>query len=188
VVVGHEQNDVGVARGAFEEGPRCASENGAASDALHDGVIVYRDNDVVTKRTLLERYQAAVQQGKFSFPLSELIGFRLTEVEPGYAAVDLECTQQHYNPTGSLHGGVLCAIADTAMGIAHASLLNEGESSTTTELKINFLRPVRQGKLRAMGRVIKHGKTLTVIESDVVDEEGQLVARALSTCMTLRSQ
>jgi uncharacterized protein (TIGR00369 family) len=137
-------------------------------------------------RTLLEHYQAAVREGRFAFPLSELLGFRLTEVEPGYAVVDLECKEHHSNPMGSLHGGVLCAIADTAMGIAHASMLSEGESSTTTELKINFLRPVRQGKLRAIGKVIKHGKTLTVLESVVLDEEGQLVARASSTCDAAR--
>src|SRR3989442_7448104 len=86
---------------------------------------------------------------------------------------------------GTLHGGVLCDIADAAMGMAWASTLDEGETFTTLELKINFLKPVWTGKLTATGRVVQGGRTIGLVECDVVDEKHRLVARASSTVMTL---
>ena len=119
-------------------------------------------------------------------PVATLIGFRLTEVEPGHAVIELAATERHANPMGTLHGGVLCDIADAAMGTAYASTLEEGETYTTLELKINFLKPVWTGKLRAVGRLVKGGRTIGLVECDVTDEKQSLVARASSTCMTLR--
>jgi uncharacterized protein (TIGR00369 family) len=87
---------------------------------------------------------------------------------------------------GTLHGGVLGDIADAAMGTAWASTLGEGETFTTLELKINFLKPVWSGTLRARGRVVKGGRTIGLMECDVLDAQDRLVARASSTCMTLR--
>jgi uncharacterized protein (TIGR00369 family) len=71
------------------------------------------------------------------------------------------------------------------MGIAYASTLAEDESFTTLELKINFLKPVWQTRLTAEGRVVKRGRTIGLTECDITDENGSLVARASSTCMTL---
>src|SRR5947199_88836 len=102
--------------------------------------------------------------------------------------LELAAGRQHANPMGALHGGVLCDIADAAMGIAYASTLAEGETFATVELKINFLKPVWAAKLRATGRIIKRGKTLGFVECDITDEEQSLVARASSTCMTLRGE
>src|SRR5205809_4974337 len=119
-------------------------------------------------------------------PVARLIGFRVTSIEPGRAILELEAGPQHANPMGTLHGGVICDVADAAMGVAYASTLGEGESFTTLELKINFLRPFRSGTLIATGRVVKAGKTIGLTECDVTDTDGRLVARALSTCMTLR--
>ncbi|MBI2902459.1 MAG: PaaI family thioesterase [Candidatus Methylomirabilis oxyfera] len=119
-------------------------------------------------------------------PVATLIGFRLTEVEPGRAVIEFDATERHANPMGTLHGGVLCDIADAAMGTAYASTLAEGETYTTLELKINFLKPVWNAKLLAVGRVVKGGRTVGLVECDVMDEKQSLVARATSTCMTLR--
>jgi uncharacterized protein (TIGR00369 family) len=119
-------------------------------------------------------------------PIGETIGMRVVEVGPDFAAFEMEADRRHANPMGTLHGGVLCDIADGAMGVAWASGLGEGESFTTLELKINFLKPVWNGKLRAEGRVVKRGKTVGLTECDVRDEKGELVARASSTVMTLR--
>jgi len=132
--------------------------------------------------TLVDRIKA----GEIGAPVSELIGFRLTSVEPGKAVFELDAGPQHANPMGTLHGGVLCDIADAAMGIAYASTLGEGETFTTLELKINFLRPFRTGRLTATARMVKAGRTIGLAECDVTDTEGRLIARAMSTCMTLR--
>ena len=121
-------------------------------------------------------------------PIARLIGFQLTAIEAGEAVVEFEATEAHTNPMGTLHGGVLCDIADAAMGLAYAAALDEGESFTTLELKINFLKPVWKGKLRARGRVVKQGRTVSLVECDITDDQGALVARANSTCMTLRGE
>lgn len=121
-------------------------------------------------------------------PIARLIGFKLVSIEPGQAVIEFEATERHANPMGTLHGGVLCDIADAAMGIAYASLLEAGESFTTLELKINFLKPIWRARLRAIGRVIKNGRTIGLVECDVLDEKDQLVAHATSTCMTLRGE
>jgi len=121
-------------------------------------------------------------------PIARLIGFQVTSVRHGEAVVELEASDIHANPMGTLHGGVLCDIADAAMGIAYASTLDDGESFTTLELKINFLRPVWKEKLRAVGRVVKRGRVVGMVECDVTNSEGALVARSSSTCMVLRGE
>jgi len=89
---------------------------------------------------------------------------------------------------GTVHGGVLCDIADAAMGFAFATTLAEGESFTTIELKINYLRPVWKARLRATGRIVKRGRKIGLVDCDVADENGALVARASSTCMVLSGE
>jgi uncharacterized protein (TIGR00369 family) len=126
--------------------------------------------------------------GAFSPPIARLIGFTMREIEPGRAIIDFEAGPQHANPMGTLHGGVLCDIADAAMGMAYAATLGEGESFTTLELKINFLKPVWQGQLRAIGKVVKRGRTVGMVECDVLDDKDNLVARATSTCLTLNGE
>ncbi len=121
-------------------------------------------------------------------PIAKLIGFTVTLAESGRAIVEFQASERHANPMGTLHGGVLCDIADAAMGIAYASNLNEGETFTTLEMKINFIKPVWNARLVATGSVIKQGKTIGLVECDVVDEQEQLVAHATCTQMTLRGE
>jgi uncharacterized protein (TIGR00369 family) len=92
---------------------------------------------------------------------------------------------QHANPMGTLHGGILCDIADAAMGVAFASTLKAGQSFTTIELKINFFRPVWEAQLKAEAKVVRRGSTIGYVECEVTDEQGHLVAKAASTCMVL---
>ncbi len=133
----------------------------------------------------LERIRRAVAEG-WTVPVAELVGFRLTEVERGRARVELQASQKHENPMGTLHGGIICDIADAAMGMSYASMLRSDESFTTVELKINFLRPFWSGRLVARGKVIKMGRTMGLIECRVTDEKRRLVAYATSTCLTLQ--
>jgi uncharacterized protein (TIGR00369 family) len=119
-------------------------------------------------------------------PIGDLLGLTLVGTEAGKAIVEFEASQRFANPMGTLHGGVLCDIADAAMGVAYRSTLAEGETFTTLELKINFLRPVWNAKLRAEGKVVRGGNIVGLVECDILDERGRLVARASSTCMKLR--
>src|ERR1700758_2169475 len=119
-------------------------------------------------------------------PVARLIGFEAKEITDGRAIVTLAAGPQHANPMGTLHGGILCDIADAAMGIAFASTLAPDESFTTVELKINFFRPVWEARLKAEGKVVRRGSSIGYIECEVTDEQGKLVAKAASTCMVLR--
>jgi uncharacterized protein (TIGR00369 family) len=138
--------------------------------------------------TLLERVQAMIRGEAPPAPVAELVGFRLVEAEPGHAVFEMEAGPRHANPMGTLHGGILCDIADAAMGIAYASTLGEGETFTTLEMKINFLKPIWKARLRAVGRLVKRGKTVGLVECDVFDETDSLVARASCTCLTLSGE
>jgi uncharacterized protein (TIGR00369 family) len=121
-------------------------------------------------------------------PVARLIGFEAKEIGEGRATVILAAGPQHANPMGTLHGGILCDIADAAMGIAFASTLAAEESFTTVELKINFFRPVWQTMLRAEGIVVNRGRTVGYAECAITDEENRLVAKAACTCMVLRGE
>ena len=121
-------------------------------------------------------------------PVARLIGFELTSIRHGESVIELQASDMHANPMGTLHGGILCDIADAAMGIAFSSTLEDGESFTTLELKINFLRPVWKDKLRAAGKVVKRGKSVGMVECDVTNSRGVLVARSSSTCLVLRGE
>jgi len=138
--------------------------------------------------TLFEHYQQAVEAHRPAFPYAALLGMELVEVEPGRAVVTLEVNHQLQNPVGTVHGGVYCSLADTAMGIAYSAGLNPGKSFVTVDLQISFLRPARGGRLIAEGRVLKAGRRIGFLECDIRDDTGSLLARASSTYLTLPAQ
>jgi uncharacterized protein (TIGR00369 family) len=121
-------------------------------------------------------------------PVARLIGFEAKDIGVGRATVTLTAGPQHANPMGTLHGGILCDIADAAMGIAFASTLAPEESFTTVELKINFFRPIWEARIKAEGVVVQRGRTFGYVECAITDQDNRLVAKAASTCMVLRGQ
>jgi uncharacterized protein (TIGR00369 family) len=123
---------------------------------------------------------------RFPPPVAELIGLEVVRIEGGESEMTMVAEERHSNPMGTIHGGILCDLADAAMGTAWFSTLEPGETFTTLELKINFLRPFWTGKLVARGRVVSRGRTVGMTECDVFDENERLIARASSTCLTLR--
>jgi uncharacterized protein (TIGR00369 family) len=125
---------------------------------------------------------------EFPAPIGKLLGLKLLQAENGMAVIEFVADERHANPAGTLHGGVLSDIADAAMGFAYYTTLAADESLATLELKINFLRPVWKATLRANARVVHAGKLVGLVECDILDEQQRLVARASSTCMTLRGR
>lgn len=120
-----------------------------------------------------------------NFPICELLGMKILAVETGKASVQLIVTVKHYNPVGTMHGGIYCDLADMAMGLAFMTTLENGQSLATVELKMNYFRPVTGGTVRADASVLHRGKSTGFIECDIVDEQGRLVARSSSTCMVI---
>ena len=122
---------------------------------------------------------------KHGAPVAKLIGFEIGEIDAGRAVGYLDAGPQHANPMGTLHGGILCDLADAAMGMAFASTLKGDQSFTTLELRINFLRPFWTGRLHAEAHVFNRGKTVGLVECTVRDEHKRLIAKASSTCLVL---
>src|SRR5271169_1656237 len=112
-------------------------------------------------------------------PIARLIGFEAKDIADGRATVVLAAGPQHANPMGTLHGGILCDIADAAMGIAFASTLAPDESFTTVELKINFFRPVWNSLLKADAKVVRRGSKIGYVECEITDEQDRLVAKSV---------
>jgi len=133
----------------------------------------------------LIRIQKLIESGQPPMAVAALLGFRVESVQSGEAVIEFDVKEEHANTMGTLHGGVICTIADTAMGVAFYTMLEDEESLATLEMKINFLKPVWTGKLLAKGRVVKKGKSTGFVECNVTDENDQLVAHANSTYMVL---
>jgi uncharacterized protein (TIGR00369 family) len=115
----------------------------------------------------------------------ETLGARISEAEPGRVVLELVAGPRHRHGGGVVQGGVITQIADAAMGMSLATLQEDGQWNTTIELKINFIRPVVSGRLRAVGRVVEIKQTLMFSEADVLDDQDRLVARASSTCLAV---
>jgi uncharacterized protein (TIGR00369 family) len=118
----------------------------------------------------------------------EMIGARVAEVDEGRVVVELDADDKHRHEGGVVQGGIITQIADAAMGMSLLTLQPDDQSNTTIELKINFIRPVVEGRLRAIGRVVELKRTLGFTEADVLDQDGKLVAHASSTCLAIPRQ
>ena len=136
-------------------------------------------------RDLLE---AALRGAAPPPPYVRLLNMRFIAVSDGSATFEMPATVDLYNPNNVVHGGALTSLADSAMGFAVFSTLAPGETFTTAELHVNFLRPVTadSGMLRSIGRVVHRGQQLAVAEAEVLDQQNQLIARASSTNVILQ--
>lgn len=114
------------------------------------------------------------------------VGLAIEDVREGYAKLSLECRDEVMQLNGAMHGGALATLADTAVAIALATLLGEGQRSTTVEMKINYLLPILRGKATAEARIIKKGQRTAVGEVDIFDADGKLAGKSLMTYMVLQ--
>jgi uncharacterized protein (TIGR00369 family) len=145
---------------------------------------------VVPVETLLQydglTFLRGLAEGRFPAPpITQTLGFTLTEVDPGRAVFSGMPEFRHYNPIGSVHGGFAMTLLDSALACAIHTTLAKGETYTTLEIKVNLVRPLTKetGLVRAEGRVIHRGRTLGTSEGDIKDAAGKLYAHATTTCM-----
>ena len=136
----------------------------------------------------LEQAQALVRGEISGPPISKLIGFSPSHVEVGHVIMEMDAGKRHANPMGTLHGGVICDLADAAMGVAMSSTLEDDETFTTLDLTSNFFKPIWNAHLRASARVTRRTRSLGFIECEVLDEKDSIVAKVFSTCLVLRGQ
>jgi uncharacterized protein (TIGR00369 family) len=120
-------------------------------------------------------------------PIASLFGFDLEEVGEGRAVFGVEPQEFHYNPIGTVHGGLAATLLDSAMGCAVHSLLPEGRAYTTLEIKVNYVRGMNRdtGRVRAIGKVIHFGGKIATAEGSIIDGAGKLYAHATTTCLLI---
>jgi uncharacterized protein (TIGR00369 family) len=126
---------------------------------------------------------------RYPTAISQTLGIRIVEVGMGTATVEIDASsEKHGNQQGTVHGGLMCELADAAIGTAHSTLLEEDETFASIELKINFFRPVWSSRLRAVAKPVQSGKTITHYNVEIIREDGKVAATVISTVMTLRGQ
>jgi len=126
---------------------------------------------------------------RYPSAISETLEMTIVAAKEGEAKVSIHAdSSKHGNQQGTVHGGLICELADAAMGVAHSTIIQKGESFTSIEFKINFFRPVWKERLIAHTTPIQQGRTITVYRCEVIKENGKLAAMATSTVMTLRGE
>jgi uncharacterized protein (TIGR00369 family) len=150
----------------------------------HVSVLTYLEHQLkgapITDMVTHMRYPTAI---------SALLQFRIVDIGEAMATLELDADAAiHGNQQGTVHGGLLCELADAAIGTAHSTLMDEGESFTSIDLKATFLRPVWKARLRARAQAEHRGRTITHYRCEIVREDGKTVASVASVVMTLRGE
>jgi len=121
--------------------------------------------------------------------VAHTLGFELVAVALGHATLAVQTNiALHGNQQGTVHGGLVAELADAAFGTAHSTRVLAGETFTTIDLKVNFLRPVWNDRLLATAYPVQAGNTVSHYQCDITREDGKLVATAQSVVMTLRGE
>ena len=118
-------------------------------------------------------------------PIADLLGFDIVEAETGRAVFECVPDFKHYNPIGTVHGGLAMTLLDSCMSCAIQTTLAKGEIYTTLEVKVNLVRAITKdtGLVRATGRLIHRGRTTGTAEGDIRDAAGNLLAHGTTTCV-----
>jgi uncharacterized protein (TIGR00369 family) len=119
--------------------------------------------------------------------LGALLGMELVDMEADGAAVELEADDRHLNLHGTVHGGTIASLIDTAMGAAVRREDTGDDAPVTIEMKVTYLRPARPGRLRAEAAIRRRGKRIVIAEVDVYDADGEAVAHGIGTFTSVSS-
>lgn len=113
------------------------------------------------------------------------VGAQVTEAEGGRAVVTLQAGDDHANGHDTVHGGALATLIDTAMGAAVSSTLDGAQAPVTIEMKVTYLEPAHLGLLTATAEVRRAGKRITIVETEVLNDSGDMVAHGIGTFTTV---
>lgn len=129
----------------------------------------------------LKKYEAALRNRRHEGGATRILGLKLESLERGRVVFTMRVKPRHKQIHGVVHGGVLATLADTVAAIAAFTTVPKGTEIATVELKINFLEPVPDGRIKAEGRVLRTGRNFVVTECEIFNESGSLAAKALLT-------
>jgi uncharacterized protein (TIGR00369 family) len=139
-------------------------------------------------------YLRAMSRGEYPAPpVAHSLDFSLAhedDIQPGEVTFRMTPQEFHYNPIGSVHGGVFATLLDSALGCAIHTQLPAGVGYTTLELSVRYLRPLLagMGEVRATGRVVSVSRQVATAEARLLDRRDRLCATATTTCLILRPE
>lgn len=147
------------------------------------------DLGVLLAMTGLEQLESMREGGMPHPPIMDTLGITDLRPELGRVVVEMPAAEFHYNPLGSVHGGVISTLLDTAAACAVHTTLAAGELYTSVDLTVKFLRPVTvdSGLLTCEGTVIQRGRRTALAQAQLTDGAGKLVAHATSTCLIMQA-
>ena len=118
-------------------------------------------------------------------PMARTLGYDIVDAERGRVVIVAEPGEGHFNPWGTVHGGLAATLLDSCMGLAIQSTVDKGWGSTTLEFKVSFVRPImaETGLIRAEGKVLSSGRRTGTAEGRVTDEQGRLLVHGTTTCL-----
>jgi uncharacterized protein (TIGR00369 family) len=118
-------------------------------------------------------------------PIGQALGMTLLEVEHGRVVFGYQPRPEHYNPLGTIHGGIAATLLDSVLGCCIHTTLKAGTGYTTVEIKVNYVRAMtdRTGPVRAEGKVINVGSRIATSEARLTDAAGKLLAHGTTTCL-----
>jgi len=134
---------------------------------------------------LSERQRERIEQSIRNVPFGDLVGLQLDAVEPGLATMALTIRDELLQNNGVVHGGAIATLIDSAAAFAIIPLLRDDETTTTVDLTISYIRPLRSGVAHASARVLREGSRIIVLSAEVLDESGNLAATGLTTSLRL---
>jgi len=151
----------------------------------HDGTVHVASPEEVEAFSGLEFLRRIADGRVAQPPIAATLGFQLAEVSPGYALFTMMPEFRHYNPIGTVHGGVASTLLDSCMSCAIQTHLEKGLGYITLELKVNLVRPITEktGPVRAEGRSLHVGRRSGTAEGKLTDASGTLLAHGTTTCM-----
>ena len=134
-------------------------------------------------KEITEELKNAAREALARAPFPQLLGLELVDLKFGEAVLKLKMRDDLRQPYGLLHGGATASLIDTATAFAVITCQTEHEQSTTVDLSVHYLRPHTDGEIVCTARIVRAGRRITTVSADVVNEEGKLIATALSTYM-----
>ena len=156
--------------------------------AAHGGSAGVAPRYAVTARSGREILEAMMSGALPYPPMNDTMNMVLMRIDSGSAVFQGMAQERHYNPMGTVHGGWITTLLDSALGCAIQTTLPVGQTYTTAQLNINLIRPATRetGPLRAIAKVIHCGRQIATAQAHIEDENGKMYAHATATCAILQ--
>ena len=138
-------------------------------------------NDKWQEIEITDEHRAFAAGALHNLPFAKLIGMELVDLKLDAAVIKIEMRDELRQPSGVLHGGVTATLMDTAMAFAVRTRLAIDEAAATIDLTVHYLRPHNSGTFICTAKVVRAGKRIFTVSADVVNDDGKMIATALST-------